>query len=158
MTQITPQEYLESCKRRFGAANPDRMDVAAWEWMVREGQNPFVARETLGLAYTCNAPGNPDWCFDRMGMTTTPMPDGRLISIAGEHEDSHDLDFCIYNDVIVQIDNTVEIYRDCKRNIPSQFFRQQIFILPPLLVIRSISLVHIVVLIAERKIRHQYFD
>lgn len=29
------------------------------------------------------------------------MPDGRIIEVAGEHEDSYDADFCIYNDVVV---------------------------------------------------------
>ncbi len=29
------------------------------------------------------------------------MPDGRIICVAGEHEDFYDPDFCIYNDVIV---------------------------------------------------------
>ncbi len=31
----------------------------------------------------------------------TPLPDGRVIEIAGEHEDYYDPDFCIYNDVFV---------------------------------------------------------
>lgn len=31
----------------------------------------------------------------------TPLPDGRLILIGGEHEDFDDPDFCIYTDVTV---------------------------------------------------------
>jgi hypothetical protein len=39
------------------------------------------------------------------------MPDGRIICIAGEHEDSYDPDFCIYNDVFVhESDGSVAIY------------------------------------------------
>jgi len=34
-------------------------------------------------------------------MTRTRMSDGRIICIGGEHEDSYDPDFCIYNDVTV---------------------------------------------------------
>jgi hypothetical protein len=34
-------------------------------------------------------------------MTRTVMSDGRILCIAGEHEDSYDPDFCIYNDVVV---------------------------------------------------------
>ncbi|MEL6166440.1 MAG: ankyrin repeat domain-containing protein, partial [Cyanobacteria bacterium J06628_3] len=41
------------------------------------------------------------WCYQRFGRTTTILPDGRIIEIAGEHEDFYDPDFCIYNDVVV---------------------------------------------------------
>jgi hypothetical protein len=34
-------------------------------------------------------------------MSLTQLADGRFVQIAGEHEDSYDPDFCIYNDVIV---------------------------------------------------------
>jgi len=34
-------------------------------------------------------------------MSLTPLPDGRWVQIAGEHEDHYDPDFCIYNDVII---------------------------------------------------------
>ncbi len=43
----------------------------------------------------------PTWCFDRFGQTRTELPDGRVVFVAGEHEDWYDPDFCIYNDVIV---------------------------------------------------------
>jgi len=36
-----------------------------------------------------------------MGQTTTVLPDGRGVHIAGAHEDYHNPDFFIYNDVIV---------------------------------------------------------
>ena len=44
---------------------------------------------------------SPVFSFDRFGRTVTRLPDGRLVLIAGEHEDSYDPDFCIYNDVCV---------------------------------------------------------
>lgn len=44
---------------------------------------------------------SPVFSFDRFGRTVTRLPDGRLVLIAGEHEDSYDSDFCIYNDVCV---------------------------------------------------------
>jgi len=110
MAEISAAEYLKSCKRRFGTANPERMQVPVWEWMVRKGHNPYVARESLGLESNEDMPGNPDWCFDRFGAARVEMPDGRVITIAGEHEDYYDPDFCIYNDVIVQKGDEVEIY------------------------------------------------
>ena len=45
--------------------------------------------------------GGPIWCTARFGKTTTNLPDGTTVEIAGEHEDSYDPDFYIYNDVIV---------------------------------------------------------
>ena len=44
---------------------------------------------------------SPAFSFERFGRTVTRLPDGRLVLIAGEHEDSYDPDFCIYNDVCV---------------------------------------------------------
>ncbi len=110
---ISPETYLEHCKRRFGDANPERIANPIWEWMVRERHNPYVARKALGLETDfggCMIARNPDWCFQRMGMPVVKMHDGREISIAGEHEDSYDPDFCIYNDVIVRKGDNVAIY------------------------------------------------
>lgn len=110
---ISADVYLEHCKRRFGNANPDCMFNAVWEWMVRQGHGPYGARESLGLEsdyQSCSYEKNPDWCFVRMGMPTVSMPDGREISVAGEHEDYYDPDFCIYNDVIVRQGNNITIY------------------------------------------------
>jgi hypothetical protein len=42
----------------------------------------------------------PGWCFDRFGQSSTELPDGRTLLIAGEHEDYYDPDFHIYNDVV----------------------------------------------------------
>lgn len=46
-------------------------------------------------------PLSPVFSFDRFGRSATRLPDGRLVLIAGEHEDHYDRDFCIYNDVCV---------------------------------------------------------
>ncbi len=101
--------FLAQCKRRFGRRNPERIRLAHWEWMVRHGGGPYGVRADLGLESnfprcsddgSCSAP-DPDWCFHRFGMSRTTMPDGRTICIGGEHEDSYDPDFCIYNEVIV---------------------------------------------------------
>lgn len=102
-------KFVAQCKRRFGTQNPERMRVEHWEWMVRSREDPYAVRTKIGLApndHICNKDGacaspDPDWCFARMGMTRTPLPDGRIVCIGGEHEDFYDPDFCIYNDVIV---------------------------------------------------------
>lgn len=56
-------------------------------------------------------PGQPRWAGCRMGQSKTLLADGRVIWIAGEHEDFYDPDFYIYNDVIVeQLDGTLKIF------------------------------------------------
>jgi len=67
--------------------------------MIRGGRSGYVARRAYGL----DKPpwGDPVWCFERFGRSLTPLPDGRVVAIAGEHEDFYDPDFFIYNDVVV---------------------------------------------------------
>ncbi|WP_235526304.1 kelch repeat-containing protein [Nostoc piscinale] len=51
------------------------------------------------------------WSYARFGRTITQLPDGRIVEIAGEHEDYYDPDFCIYNDVVVyQGDGNFQIF------------------------------------------------
>ena len=51
------------------------------------------------------------WCYRRFGKSINELPDGRIIEIAGEHEDYYDPDFCIYNDVVLHHgDGTFDIY------------------------------------------------
>lgn len=107
---ITPQQFLSHSSRRFGRANPERIDNPVWAWMVRTRFTPNRAREALGLEPDYLSPSKPEWCFTRMGAGRVKMPDGRSITIGGEHEDYYDPDFCIYNDVVVQKGDAIEIY------------------------------------------------
>lgn len=96
---VGKSEYMAGRFRRFGTANPERMDVPFWNAMVRNGWNAWQAARQFDDSSFGRA--NPVWCHDRFGMSLTPLPDGRFVQIAGEHEDSYDPDFCIYNDVII---------------------------------------------------------
>jgi ankyrin repeat protein len=96
---VTEAEFHAGRSRRFGTSNPERMDVPFWDAMVRNGWNAWQAAKQFGHN-SCGL-GDPVWCHDRYGMSLTPLPDGRWVQIAGEHEDGYDPDFCIYNDVIV---------------------------------------------------------
>lgn len=106
---FSAETFLEHCAVRYGNANPERVRSPVWEYMARTSRVPFGVRMQLGLQSNrgscCSASGctppQPDWCFDRFGMTRTRMPDGRIICIAGEYEDWYDPDFRIYNDVTV---------------------------------------------------------
>ncbi len=125
--EISEAQYHAEKTRRFGTSNPEPMEVPFWTFMVQRGWIAFHARmqfdtafrdyknaysawhgRTAGgevLACQLGLPhpgyGPPVWCFDRFGMSLTRLPDGRVLFIAGEHEDWYDYDFCIYNDVIV---------------------------------------------------------
>lgn len=96
----TSREDFEAAKvRRFGAINPEAMDFPFWQAMVRCGSNAYGARKLFeSEIYESD---RPVWCYKRFGKSITELPDGRFIEIGGEHEDSYDPDFCIYNDVFV---------------------------------------------------------
>ena len=107
--EISREQFLEQRHRRFGATNPQRMDVPYWEMMVRNGKGAYWARDHFQESYAEHTA--PVWCFDRFGMSQTTLDDGRTLFVAGEHEDFYDPDFCIYNDVIVKYpDDQIEIF------------------------------------------------
>ena len=98
--QVT-QEIFEAQKHpRFGTANPEPGAHEFWLEMIRTGMTGYSGHETYG-GRPRPFEGPAIWCFDRFGMSTTQLPDGRWVQIAGEHEDFYDPDFCIYNDVVV---------------------------------------------------------
>lgn len=124
---IDEPSYHAQKARRFGASNPERMDVPFWTFMVQRRWNAYRARMQFDRAYrammdayaerrrreeagealepepeaeVCFSYGPPVWCFERFGTALVRLPDGRALFIAGEHEDYYDPDFCIYNDVI----------------------------------------------------------
>lgn len=80
---------------RFGISNPEIIENDFWEAMIRSRVAAYTYRNDD------DSNNSPIWCYQRFGRTTTILPDGRIIEIAGEHEDFYDLDFCIYNDVVV---------------------------------------------------------
>lgn len=96
---VSPADYEAGKQRRFGRNNPDRMIEPFWQAMVKTRVSAAAARirfDDLDYGST-----QPVWCNQRFGQTLTPLNDGRFVEIGGEHEDWYDVDFCIYNDVIV---------------------------------------------------------
>lgn len=70
-----------------------------WLWAVELGLSAFELNlKCLGKSSFF---AGPCWCFDRFGMAEVHLEDGRRLCIGGEHEDSYDPDFYIYNDVII---------------------------------------------------------
>ena len=93
-----PQDVYEAEKYPlFGHTNPEEVNCSFWIDMIKSGVAAWQARDK----YTDDESilDGPVWCYKRFGRTTNILPDGRIIEIAGEHEDWYDSDFCIYNDV-----------------------------------------------------------
>ncbi|MBW4661820.1 MAG: ankyrin repeat domain-containing protein [Drouetiella hepatica Uher 2000/2452] len=96
--QVSREQYLAGRYRQFGKANPEVMEIDFWRAMVRCGHSAYKARDTFADNDNLD---EPVWCYQRFGRTITELLDGRIVEIAGEHEDYYDPDFCIYNDVVV---------------------------------------------------------
>lgn len=147
MTQISREIFEQQRRPRFGNANPERMNYAFWEWMIRgeetaptasngsfgqvgmkmrEGKlksayGPHRARDLFNVQM--NREDGPIWTFERYGATRTELEDGRIVCIGGEHEDYYDPDFHIYNDLIVLApDGQIEIYCYPKEVFPPTDF------------------------------------
>ncbi|ODG99118.1 hypothetical protein A4S05_05580 [Nostoc sp. KVJ20] len=108
LSELSPEQYFAGKNPRFGKTNPELMQIPFWQMMIYEGCSAYSAQKTF------NDTGNRQykvWCYDRFGRTITQLPDGRIVEIAGEHEDYYDSNFCIYNDVVVfQGDGSFQIF------------------------------------------------
>ncbi|MEM6594613.1 MAG: ankyrin repeat domain-containing protein [Pseudomonadota bacterium] len=81
---------------RSGRSNPEPFLPAFWSEQMRDGR--YSKLKSLGYEPDRD---KPVWSFSRYGRTATVLSDGRLVLVAGEHEDHYDADFCIYADVTV---------------------------------------------------------
>ncbi|HEY3328975.1 MAG TPA: ankyrin repeat domain-containing protein [Capsulimonadaceae bacterium] len=108
---ITLEEYQSDRARRFGVYNPELIVAPFWEAMIRAGVNSYNAGIHFDDPPTYSPNFTPVWCADRFGQSFTMLPDGRIVQVAGEHEDGTDPDFCIFNDVFVhEPDGSIKIY------------------------------------------------
>lgn len=108
---VMTKDFREGKSRRFGRANPEIVTRPFWRYMVASAEHAYNAYRRFGSSDEPPTRGDPVWCFSRFGQSITILPDGSLAEIAGEHEDSYDADFCIYNDVVVhRPDGTFTIY------------------------------------------------
>jgi hypothetical protein len=108
-TGITPEMFRKWRTPIRGALNPQLMTNPVWKWLIESRLDAHQANALFsGDSAKSAAPG---WCFDRFGQSRTPLPDGRTVWIAGEHEDYYHPDFFIYNDVVVKSpQGEIEIY------------------------------------------------
>lgn len=96
--EITPEIFHAQKHRKFGTRNPEAVAYAYWLQAIRGGLSGSDGRREFGVDVNSYP---AIWSYDRFGMSTTELPDGRWVQIAGEHEDWYDVDFCIYSDVFV---------------------------------------------------------
>lgn len=98
--QITTAMFEAQKSPIIGTANPEPAAYGFWLEMIRTGMSAYSGFTDYGQdSYVVD--DLVTWSFDRFGMSTTQLPDGRWVQIAGEHEDFYDPDFFIYNDVVV---------------------------------------------------------
>jgi hypothetical protein len=97
---ITPELFQKWRPPVRGTLNPQVMTNPVWTWLIESRLNAYQANELFGGESALQA--GPGWCFERFGQSSTLLPDGRTVLIAGEHEDHYDPDFFIYNDVVVR--------------------------------------------------------
>ena len=103
---VTPELFRIWRSPRFGAENPERLTNPVWDWLVRSRISAYGASQRFEIAGS-----EPGWSFARFGQSVTALDDGRVVHIAGEHEDHYDPDFHIYNDVVIQFpDDRIEIF------------------------------------------------
>ncbi len=113
----TEKDFLEWQIPRFGTENPTIVHSEHWRACIYSREEAY----SIGSQYDKSS-GGPTWCFSRFGQSLTRVND-KEIYIAGEHEDSYDPDFYIYNDVVVvNSDDTVEIYNYPKEVFPPTDF------------------------------------
>jgi ankyrin repeat protein len=90
---VSREEYLATKIRRFGASNPEKMNFPFWRAMVSSGASAWTAKEH----FNDNAFEREEiFCFRRFGKSINELPDGRIIEIAGEHEDYYDPNFWLF--------------------------------------------------------------
>jgi hypothetical protein len=153
--EISPELFHQQRRPRFGIANPERMHVKFWEWMIRGGKDFSEIRNNprFGGFGPCHARNvfkaspsreeGPVWTFSRYGATRTVLADGRVVCVGGEHEDFYDPDFCIYNDVVVFTpSNQVEIYGYPAEIFPPTDFHTATLVQNRLFVIGSLGYQH----------------
>lgn len=133
--EITRKIFEKQKNPKFGNANPQRMNKSFWEFMIRDKKRPDWARQFFDSPYSY-----PVWCFVRFGITRTELPDGRIVHIAGEHEDWFHDDFYIYNDVIVfQPDGEIAIWGYPKDVFPPTDFHSATLIGDYIYIIGSVG-------------------
>ncbi len=135
---VTLPLFLEWRSPRFGDSNPTKIESRVWEWLVRSRLSGYWSTQKMQGPSASDE--GPTWSFDRFGQSSTELPDGRVIRIAGEHEDFYDPDFCIYNDVVVFMpDDSLEFYCYPRDVFPSTDFHSATLVNDEIVIIGNLG-------------------
>lgn len=135
--EVSLADYQAHRTRTFGNCNPQRMNNSFWEAMVCTRNSAYGAKSKFGESHFEEF---PIWCFNRFGQSLTRLPDGRMVEIAGEHEDHYDPDFCIYNDVVVHHgDGTFDIFGYPEADFPTTDFHSATWVAPYVYIIGNLG-------------------
>jgi ankyrin repeat protein len=114
--------------RRYATRNGEDITTPYYLAMIRSGVSGHAALQALAAdpdkypRFGDDAIA-PVWCAQRFGQSITFLPDGRIVQIAGEHEDHYDPDFCIYNDVFVHgSDGSIKVHGYPESDFPPTDF------------------------------------
>ncbi len=114
---VSDKVYFAEKNRTYGKTNPELCKKLFWYEMVRSSYTAWKAREHFNDQNNKNE--QPVWCYERFGMSITKIGDDEFIEIGGEHEDSYDPNFCIYNEVFHHKGNgSFDIYMYPKEIFP----------------------------------------
>ncbi|HEU5136455.1 MAG TPA: ankyrin repeat domain-containing protein [Steroidobacteraceae bacterium] len=131
------QEFRRAANRRFGTRNPEEIDEPFWIAMIKAGVGAWHASKLFKEVSV----DSPVWCAARFGQTISFLADGRVIQVAGEHEDGYDPDFCIYNDVFVHDRGSIRVFGYPEEVFPPTDFHTATLVDDRLLLIGSLGYV-----------------
>lgn len=138
LLNVTPDEFKAARSPRLGATTPEMLNEPFCESMVRSGLTAYGARVKYGEEEYKN--GSPVWCARRFGQSITFLSTGDIVQIAGEHEDSYDPDFYIYNDVFVHHpDGAIRIYNYPKSAFPPTDFHTATLVESSIIIIGNLG-------------------
>jgi len=137
-SSITKELFAEWRSPRRGTSQAERMDNPVWQWMLEGDIGTYLVTEHFKLGSAMDL--GPGWCSQRYGQSETTLPDGRVLLIAGEHEDHYDPDFFIYNDVIVKNpDGSVYFYSYPEADFPPTDFHSATLLEEEILLIGNLG-------------------
>ena len=113
------------------------MDNAFWHWCVQTKKDAYWCNEEFNGESSPSA--GPCWCFQRMGQPKIILPDGRVVWIAGEHEDHYDPDFYIYNDVVIEDGDNIQVFGYPESVFPPTDFHSATLVGSRILLIGNLS-------------------
>ena len=81
---VTAEDFNSQSVPRYGSGNPEKVDHPFLREMIRTGKSGYAGLQDYGPEEDKKAfPRPATWSFDRFGRTTTRLPDGRWVQIAG---------------------------------------------------------------------------